>query len=40
MDMAELIPDLAPLALRTTVLLPTAGKPGVRESSAGGPLLT
>ncbi|WP_416974424.1 DUF1963 domain-containing protein [Streptomyces sp. 4F14] len=39
MDIAELIPDLAPLALRTTVLLPTAGEPGVRESSAGGPLL-
>lgn len=39
MDMADLIPELAPLALRTTVLAPAAGSPGVRDSSAGGPLL-
>ncbi|MHC5906893.1 DUF1963 domain-containing protein [Streptomyces sp. S6] len=38
-DIAELIPQLAPYALRTTLLNPTAGTPGVRESSVGGPLL-
>ncbi|HEY8984994.1 MAG TPA: hypothetical protein VIU15_36150, partial [Streptomyces sp.] len=38
-DIAELIPQLAPYALRTTILSPTAGAPGVRESSVGGPLL-
>ncbi|MET8982982.1 hypothetical protein ABZX85_46155 [Streptomyces sp. NPDC004539] len=38
-DIGELIPLLAPLALRTTVLSPTTGTPGPRESSVGGPLL-
>ncbi|MGJ5829784.1 DUF1963 domain-containing protein [Streptomyces ossamyceticus] len=38
-DLDDLIPELAVLGRRTTLLLPKSGSPGVRESSLGGPLL-
>ncbi|MGW0134114.1 DUF1963 domain-containing protein [Streptomyces sp. NPDC003299] len=38
-DLDDLVPELAGLGRRTTLLLPKSGSPGVRESSLGGPLL-
>ncbi|WP_432117216.1 DUF1963 domain-containing protein [Streptomyces sp. bgisy032] len=38
-DLDDLIPELASLGRRTTLLLPKSGAPGVRESSLGGPML-
>ncbi|WP_406397222.1 DUF1963 domain-containing protein [Streptomyces uncialis] len=39
LDVGELIPGLAALAMRTTMLSPKPGAPGVGDSSIGGPLL-
>ncbi|MEU6275298.1 DUF1963 domain-containing protein [Streptomyces populi] len=38
-DLDDLIPELAVLGRRTTLLLPKSGSPEVRESSLGGPML-
>ncbi|WP_326586042.1 hypothetical protein [Streptomyces sp. NBC_01294] len=38
-DLTAALPDFAPYARSATLLRPTAGTPGVRESSIGGPLL-
>ncbi|MER5491651.1 hypothetical protein [Streptomyces sp. NPDC002490] len=39
LDISRLVPELAPLARRTTVLRPKRGAPTPQESSLGGPLL-
>ncbi|MDG5801860.1 DUF1963 domain-containing protein [Streptomyces ossamyceticus] len=38
-DLDDLVPELAALGRRTTLLLPKSGSPEVRESSLGGPML-
>ncbi|MFE6888165.1 DUF1963 domain-containing protein [Streptomyces sp. NPDC057694] len=38
-DLDHLIPELAALGRRTTLLLPKSGSPGDKESSLGGPML-
>ncbi|WP_405483926.1 DUF1963 domain-containing protein [Streptomyces sp. NBC_00009] len=38
-DLDDLIPELAALGRRTTLLLPKSGSPSVQESSLGGPML-
>jgi hypothetical protein len=38
-DVARVFPELVPLARETTRLHPRVGRPGVHESSIGGPLL-